>query len=192
MALVVVTERDQIKATIRRIETQLADGAEKVFRTVGWPSGSMRNAPLYWRSSEHLWAFIGKDILPNRYWCLFGTDVGEPNQSLNISVEINPPVEGVNRHVRGQVVRAEHDDNVYLAHRGGLGGGRGGDIKIVDFWRLFRNPRLEPIIWREDGRAATFHLIGPIGTSQFIRDLQHFVSEAERLRALVREGKLPS
>ena len=30
MALAVVTERDQIKATIRRIETQLADGAEKI------------------------------------------------------------------------------------------------------------------------------------------------------------------
>lgn len=190
MALVVVTDRVQIADAIRRIKIQLAEGAEEILRTVGYPTGGVRDAVLFWRPTERLWAYIRDDYVPNRYWCAFGTDVGKPNQSLNISVEINPPLEGVNRRVRGQVVRDERDGSEYLAHRGGLGGGRGGDVKIAEFWRYFREARLEPVFWSEDGRMGTFHLIGPIGTSQFTHGLRHFVSEAERLRALAREGRL--
>lgn len=188
MAFTVITQRSRTAAAIRRITDQLADGAQQVVRTVGYPNGSVREAVLIWRPGDHLWAYIRDDYTPNRYWCAYGTDVGEPGQSLNISVEINPPFEGVNRQVRGQVVRDEDDGSEYLAHRGGLGGGRGGDVKIADFWRWFDKPRLETVAWLEGGNTATLHLMGPIGSQQFIGQLHHFVSEAERLRQLAKNG----
>lgn len=190
MAFVVVTDRRQIAAAIRRMTEQLAVGAEEIVRTVGYPTGSVRDAALIWRPGDHLWAYIRDDYVPNRYWCAFGTDVGQPGKSLNISVEINPPFEGVNRQVRGQIVRDEDDGSEYLAHRGGLGGGRGGDVKIADFWRWFEKPRLETVSWREGGNTATLHIMGPIGTPLLVDQIHHFVSEAERLRGLARREQL--
>ena len=63
----------------------------------------------------------------------------------------------------------------YLAHKGGLGGGRGGTVTIDDFWKLFSEPKLKTVTWEEDGSQ---------------KRLQHFVGEAERIRELARSGQL--
>jgi hypothetical protein len=108
---------------------------------------------------------------------------------LNIGVEINPPNEGVNRSVYGQIVR-DGTGAFHLAHKGGLGGGRGGTVKTQKFWRLFGSPELELVKWSEDGRQAKMYIIGMIGGPELTSRLCYFIAEAERIKRLAKSGQL--
>ncbi len=158
-----------------------------VSRTVTFPGthGPIPDVEVVWRRREKFWVCFQE--LTTRYWCAFGTCSGPPVKTLNISVEINPPREGVNRLVRGQIVKDEAGE-YYLAHKGGLGGGRGGTVTIDDFWRLFSKPKLKTVTWEEDGQRAVLHIIGRIGSPELHKGLRHFVREAERIRRLAKNG----
>lgn len=187
MTLIVVTNAKSIVGAVSSLEHQLRDGSETVQRTLTFPGthGPIARAEIVWRKDDGFWAFFRE--LETRFWCAFGTAIGEPNEPLNISIEINPPLEGVNRSVYGQIVTDEAAE-LYLAHKGGLGGG--GTVTIENFWRLFRNGERQVVKWKEDGREARMHLIGKIGSADLSKRLSHFIHEAERIRRLARTGQL--
>ncbi len=189
MTLIVVTDPRELAQAVSNLSAQLREGSELVRRTVTFPGthGPIKDAEIIWRKNEKFWAFF-RD-LPTRYWCAFGTKMGLPSEALNISVEINPPRCGVNRFVYGQIVRDEAA-HYHLAHKGGLGGGRGGTVTIEDFWQLFRNPERQFVTWKEDGRQAKIHIIGKIGSPKLPHKLGHFIHEADRIRQLARSGQL--
>ncbi len=189
MTLTVVTNRNELAKAMSSLQSHLRAGSELVRRTVTFPGthGPIPDAEVVWRRREKFWVCFQE--LPTRYWCAFGTCSGPPVKTLNISVEINPPREGVNRSVYGQIVRDEAGE-YYLAHKGGLGGGRGGTVKIEEFWRLFRKPSLKMVTWEEGGSQKRMHIVGRIGSPELYKGLQHFVGEAERIRDLARSGQL--
>lgn len=59
-----------------------------------------------------------------RYWNSIGQY--QAKGALEITVEINIPIESNSRRVSGFFARDEQTDNVYLLHDGGVGGGRQG------------------------------------------------------------------
>ena len=61
---------------------------------------------------------------PNRYWNAFG--LLSSDHPSNIILEINFPLQGINRRIAGVFVRDTTTDEVLLLHRGGIGGGRQG------------------------------------------------------------------
>ncbi|MEJ5377089.1 MAG: hypothetical protein WHX93_10965 [bacterium] len=61
---------------------------------------------------------------PNRYWNAFG--LLSSDHPSNIILEINFPLQGINRRIAGVFVRDTMTDEVLLLHRGGVGGGRQG------------------------------------------------------------------
>ncbi len=61
---------------------------------------------------------------PNRYWNAFGLLSSE--HPSNIIVEVNIPLQGLNRRVAGMFAKEVKTDEVFILHRGGIGGGREG------------------------------------------------------------------
>jgi len=89
---------------------------------VGYRGGS-ENMEAAWLPSENIWCAFDK--LDSRYWNAFG--VGEPDakRSNSITVEINFPLQGVNRTIGGILAKDDQKDIVVL-HRGKIGGGKKG------------------------------------------------------------------
>jgi len=79
---------------------------------------------VHYISSVNLWWYSKKleDVPIPRYWNSFG--LGEPiwGKNNNITLEINPPIEGISRNQKGAFVK-DQNGIVYLAHNGVLGGG---------------------------------------------------------------------
>ena len=189
MTLTAVTNRKELAKAMASLQSHLRAGAKVVKRTVTFPGthGPIKNAEVIWRKRSDFWVCFQN--LSTRYWCAYGTCRGSADKTLNIGVEINPPRQGLNRNVRGQIVKDEAGE-YYLAHKGGLGGGRGGSVTIADFWKLFDQQKLKTVTWKEDGRHAKMHIIGRIGKPELYKGLGHFVGEADRIRDLARSGQL--
>lgn len=105
-------------------------------------------------SSANFWWHTRKlvdEAIP-RYWNCFG--LGEPNWGKNNSIvlEINPPIKGTSRNVKGAFVK-DQDGNIYLTHNGVLGGGNtpGG------FYDVY--PHEDRWIEAEDGKDEPRELI---------------------------------
>lgn len=189
MALVVITDPQELAQAISSLRNQLREGCELVRRTVTFPGthGPIKDAEVIWRKHEGFWALL--QDLPTRYWCAYGITLGPRSGELNIDVEINPPHQGINRSVYGQIV-ADEAAQCYLAHKGGLGGGRGGTVTIEDFWRSFQNPERQFVTWKEDSRQAKMHIVRKIGSPQLLQKLSYFIREAHRIRRLAKSGQL--
>ena len=54
---------------------------------------------LHWCSPLKLWVFFQK--LDNRYWNPFGVTRPDPEKSLQITVEVSSPLEGIERKMGG-------------------------------------------------------------------------------------------
>lgn len=176
----VVTDRRQIWRALRvwrDLLLSLGSGAE---RTITHPAGQVPNAHVIWIPGAPLWAYLGDTPIGGRHWCAYGTDPGEPTKPLNISLEINPPVEGVNRRVRGQVLRGE-TGGMFLAHKGGRGGGRGGQVTVEEFRRKITDVEIATVRWDEDGKEADMFILGDVASSETVATVSKYVRQAERL-----------
>ncbi len=125
-----------------------------------------------------MWALFKK--LENRYWNCFG--VQRPDaapKSLQITVEANPPLEGLDRKMGGAIAREPGSARRYLVHRGRIGGGQKG-IGAELFWSRFRGG----VQMREPGRTdmSRVVVVGEIGAASFTRDLAAFVHEVGRIK----------
>lgn len=188
MTYKVVTDKREISDAISALETQIANGSEQMVRSLGFPGpgAGFKDSTIYWHNEEKFWSYFR--TVEKRHWCAYGTSIGNDKEELVPTVEINPPLEGVNRMVRGQIL-TDNTGGFFLAHKGGLGGGRGGSVKIHDFWTKFDHPNLSQAYWQEDGKASEFHVIGQIGSEKMMPNLGHFIYEAQRLRGLAKSGQ---
>jgi hypothetical protein len=131
-----------------------------------------------WSSNLAIW-WATKN-LTNRYWNAFGT--GEPKwktkDSHKITIEINPPHEGINRHITGVFVK-DSNDGLFLFHRGTLGGGKIGIGKRL-FFKEFIGKQEEV----QDGSKITnLAWIASFDDSIFVEQVAFFVHEVERIKA---------
>lgn len=96
-----------------------------------------------------LWYFgqLSGEPSPNRYWNAFGF-LYSSHQPANIVVEINFPLQGVNRRISGVFAQDLGDRKTIILHRGGIGGGRFGIGK-----RAF----LDWVSQRSPGRLVEFN-----------------------------------
>jgi 5-methylcytosine-specific restriction enzyme A len=61
---------------------------------------------------------------PNRHWNAFGSfRISDPS---HIILEINIPLQGITRRIAGMFAKESLSEDVYLLHRGSIGGGRKG------------------------------------------------------------------
>jgi hypothetical protein len=123
MNLSPITTRRESRVAFHKLRSCLIAGSKKFKRKVGW-RGEHGEFNLYWHQDAGFWVVFGLEEL-SRYWCAYGTL--DPNQhgSLEITCEINPPTEGIDRHCGGVFLK-DIRSGFYLAHSGRVGGGRKG------------------------------------------------------------------
>ena len=173
-----VTGARAIKNAQRQLETTAKEQATITMRqTIGYQGGNM-TFPVRWIAPLGIW--VGTLRLHNRYWNGFGTDRPAANKSLGITVEINVPVTGCDRRIAGGFAVAEDTAEMFLVHRGRIGGGRAG-IGGELFWKRFRGgvPLREPD-GEEPRRVA---IVGKLGSPEFLREVAAFVHEVRRMKA---------
>jgi 5-methylcytosine-specific restriction protein A len=93
-----------------------------VRHVVGFPGGSEEARVWVLRRHGFFWCQLAGDG-HNRCWNGFGLVMPEEARVLPLVVEINVPWEGVNRRIGGVFLRGPRGE-VYVGHRGRIGGGR--------------------------------------------------------------------
>jgi hypothetical protein len=158
-------------------EQLLAVATHRRRQKIGFHGGS-ETYTIHWCPPLKMWVLFNE--LDNRYWNSFGVARPDPDRALQITVEVNPPLEGMDRKVGGAFARDPHTGDIYLVHRGRIGGGQKG-IGADLFWSRFRGG----VRMREPGREETSRVVvvGKVGASEFARDVAGFVHEVGRIKA---------
>lgn len=117
-----------------------------------------------------------------RYWNGFGTGKREGGNQI-ITVEINPPIEGLTKRVSGLFARDNKSNTYFLLHRGRIGGGRKGIGKTA-FERWYRGR------WVNVGPNEKAILVGTLGKPDLFYQIREFVAEVARFKSEVSLGKL--
>jgi hypothetical protein len=105
----------------------------------------------------------------------------DPNShsSVNITCEINPPTEGIDRRCAGVFLK-DSGSGLYLAHSGKIGGGRKG-IGKMNFLEQYSGS-LEEVEW-PDGVTAEVVLLGKIGGRSFVNNIAAYLRAVEAFKA---------
>ena len=176
--LELVVEGRAIRQAMRAVRDQLMSSATESRRqAVGFPGGNLTTT-IHWVAPLKMWSFFQK--LDNRYWNCFGTARPDKDKTIAITVEVNPRLEGVNRQVGGAYGRDPTTGDVYLLHRGRIGGGQKG-VGTELFWNRFRGGAWMKEPGRDDGARVV--IVGKVGAPSFVRDVAAFVHEVGRIKA---------
>ncbi|MBP2301890.1 hypothetical protein [Azospirillum picis] len=163
-----------------------APGHEIVVRRLTWPGGAFDQAELYWRPREKLWAYFSEEPEGGqpRWLCWFGREIGESGQTIGPSIEINLPLDPGNRQIAGRSL-VDASGKLYLGHKGGLGGGRGGQMRMEEFAARIKGFVREPILLPGDREDRVF-VVGALEDPDFLIRLRAYVQECARLRAFAK------
>lgn len=141
----------------------------------GHPGRSFRE-PVH--TNGNLWYFtrLAGQPSPNRYWNAFGLLSSE--QPSSIVVEVNFPIQGVNRRIAGILARDDVTGIVKVLHRGGIGGGRKGIGKhaFLDWYRE-RVPTRFVQVAEGSRDPAECILLGTIGDQGLLEGLIEFARD---------------
>ena len=124
-----------------------------------------------------IWTFSHavKDV---RYWNAFGIGKPQPGALLSITSEINFPWSGIDRKT-GAAFAEDHWGNIFVIHRGKIGGGKKGIGKYL-FEQNYRG------VWSylEDGDCITqVAVIGVLSSTRLALQTAQFVKKIEMLKS---------
>jgi hypothetical protein len=138
--------------------------------------GASFHADVLWSDRLGLWIYSTK-LDGSRYWNAFGLDLPNTQSTISITGEINLPIVGIDRRIGGALAR-DKKNNIYLVHRGLIGGSKRGVGKSL-FESQFRG------VWitMDDGdRDASVALVGVINSPFFARQVVHFIQKIHRIK----------
>jgi hypothetical protein len=176
--LELVVDKNSVAHAMKAARGQLLEVAtERRRQKIGFHGGSDAYT-IHWCVPLKMWVLFQE--LENRYWNCFGIARPDPEKSLQITVEVNPPLEGMDRKVGGAFARDPHTGDMYFVHRGRIGGGQNG-VGAQLFWSRFRGGA----VMREPDREETSRVVvvGKVGAPEFARDVAGFVHEVGRIKA---------
>jgi len=144
--------------------------------------GASFPAKVLWLKELGIWKFSQavKDI---RYWNAFG--IGKPGASgvLSIASEINFPWSQIDRKTGGAFAE-DHWGNVFVIHRGKIGGGKKGVGKS-----LFEHNYRGVWSWMEDGDGVSeVAVIGHLQSDRFALQAAQFVKKIEIMKLSAAES----
>ncbi|MCH8531006.1 MAG: HNH endonuclease [Saccharospirillum sp.] len=156
-----------------------------LFTTIGFPGGSWQTEVIYnskiWYNSYD----IDEEGKSKRYWNGFGLSNGiKSNKSLNIAVEINVPFSGVDRKVSGFFARDENSGEVFLMHRGKVGGGRKGIGKSA----FINWAEIELIEIKEGKKTSSAIKVANLDGKNVAREIAAFVTKASNFKEYITAG----
>ncbi|MGE0279367.1 MAG: hypothetical protein AB7P20_01965 [Rhizobiaceae bacterium] len=173
-----VSDNATLKKAARLLRLGLRVGSSRSMQTISSPGGKIDEAEVYHNPTLDLWGHVAKTLNDETsYYSGFG--IGSP--SWQPSIQINVPAVRT-LHCNGQVVQNRRGE-LYLAHKGGLGGGKY-SVRASDFADLIRGFEREVV--GDGDTSIELFVLGRIEENQLPSRLSEFVHEAERIRRLRR------
>lgn len=176
--LTVLHEKSEIASAQARFVDVMRAGATRAgMLPIGW-QGGQATREVFWHPNFDLWMCFDDFIGRSRYWSAFGTD--DPRQTkgnLSIRVEVNSPRSGINRRIGGAFAR-DADGDLYLLHRGNVGGGKKGIGKRA-FMSLYPGAIVSVA---DDGAMSDMIVLGRIEQTEFRASLASFVHAVQRFK----------
>jgi hypothetical protein len=179
----VVENRRAITAHVKKLRAVLTASASERERNraIGFPGGTWWT-DVYSFSEYNL--FVCFDDLDNRYWNGFGPTVAEKPSVLPLTVEINVPRAGIDRRIGGVFVEDMVTNEVLVAHRGKIGGGRVG-VGKTEFGDKYTGSWVSVMDGDREDEVAT---IAALNSDDLVAQIAWFVHEVDRLKTLVVTG----
>lgn len=185
MALYTVTQAAEINKLQQQFMKKLQKNAENVgTRSLGFQGGGLEG-DLFWRLDLGIWACFLE--FHNRHWNGFGTSDPRRGSSFGITCEINFPIEGFQRSVAGVFFKDEGGD-IFVGHRGRIGGGKPGIGKTY-FFNEYRGDTV--LINDGDAGEVEVALIGRLRSAAMAEQVADFVKEIDRIKHLEDSGDKP-
>jgi len=174
--LKVITDRTAIKKYSGQFNKKFRPFVDQEMKIKIGHQGASFPARVLWSTELDMWKFskVVKDV---RYWNAFG--IGKPGTAgiLSIASEINFPWAQIDRKTGGAFAE-DHWGNVFVIHRGKIGGGKKGVGKSL-FEQNYRG------VWSlmEDGDAISqVAVIGNLKSDRFALQTAQFVKKIEILK----------
>ncbi len=169
--------RSEIENAISLFEGRMTDGSDRAEEIQLGFQGGGALAKVQWRSDLDLWsAFLPTE---KRHWTAFGLGNPFDDDGNSIVVEVNTPFEGINRRVGGVFLR-NSKGQLYVGHRGSVGGGRPG-IGQKAFMAEFSKDDLTEI--RDGDKTSNVIMIGALDAEDLPARVHSFVTQVAKFKA---------
>jgi hypothetical protein len=170
------------EAAIRRCQQQFARSfraaaSARVPVRVGHPGASFR-ASVRWSEELDLWLY-SRRIPEKNHWNVLGVGRPAAEGRVAITCEINFPIRGIDRKIGGALAR-DGEGEIYVVHRGRLGGSRKGIGKSL-FGSRYRGAWA---MMEDGGEEAVVAVVGALRSPRFPRQLGQFVRKVQRMKDL--------
>lgn len=180
--LKVITEQTAIKKHAGQFNKKFKPFIDEEIKVKLGHQGASFPAKVSWSSNLGIWKF-SRPVKDVRHWNAFG--VGKPGMSsvLSIASEINFPWAQIDRKTGGTFAQ-DSWDNVFVVHRGKIGGGRKGVGKSL-FEQNYRG------VWSfmEDGDSISqVAVIGHLASNRFALQAAQFVKKIEIMKLSAAES----
>ncbi len=138
--------------------------------------GASEKAKVAWSETLGIW-FFSRKVTGTRYWNAFGIGRPEDGAAIAITCEINFPLCGIDRRTGGAFAQ-NRAGQVFVVHRGKLGGGRRGIGKSL-FDESYRG------VWElmdDGGEATPVAVIGELNSPRLARAVAQFIGKIARIK----------
>ncbi|MFZ3103329.1 MAG: hypothetical protein WA096_01290, partial [Smithella sp.] len=180
--LKVIADQPAIKKYAGQFNKKFKPFVDEAIKVKLGHQGAGFPAKVLWSKELGIWKF-SQTIKEVRYWNAFG--IGKPGTSsvLSIASEINFPWEQIDRKTGGAFAE-DAWGNVFVIHRGKIGGGRRGVGKSL-FEQNYRG------VWSfmEDGDSISqVAVIGNLASGRFALQAAQFVKKIEIMKLSAAES----
>jgi hypothetical protein len=157
---------------------------ERIPVKIGFRGGN-EEAEVFYSSKLDIWFYFGGPIESSgknkreRYWNVFG--IGKPKQNSNVPivVEINSPIEGIYRRVGGAFAK-DDKGNIFLLHRGKIGGGREG-IGPSLFYKYYDGEK-DFVKEGEKISERELAIVGSLNSADFPEKVKSFIQKVDGIK----------
>jgi len=189
-----ITDKTKISKAQKELQKRLnkALGKKQGFYTIGHQGDNFTIESL--RANDKIWHF--HKLIVNRptpsHWNAFGlVNQLKINASNPITVEINIPLEGIDRRVGGLFAVDTNNKHTLLLHRGKVGGGKKGIGKNA-FLEWYAKKPVK--VWYDEatGESDYILLIADLSSPYFIQQIEDFVSAVAQFKAKLQQDEITS
>lgn len=189
--MLTVIARNELRSFREELKAALSQGNPEVHvRTLTTPGGPIKDAQLLWHPQPGVWSYISPKSYEGRRWlCWYGVDLGVSRMPLQPAVEINLSTSPSDRRLNGRALVDPLSRRLFLGHKGSLGGGRGGQLKLKEFEANIQGFGKDTIQLDADREENVF-VVGGLQDTDFLDRLRAYVGECARLRAAARGNRI--
>jgi hypothetical protein len=177
--------KEKIAQVQEQFQNRFIDAADTTIEVhVGWRPETVLRTVNY--ISEHdIWTYSRlRDSNDNRYRNVFG--IGKPAKGSAVPIDclIAIPIDGIDRRIGGGFAR-DDDGNIYIFHRGKIGGGKKGVGKDAFF--MHYSGEVQRIVDGDQWNSVV--VIGNLDAPDLIEKVSSFVHEVRRIKDVLGVGE---